>query len=52
VMVVLRPCQAKLSGLRCLTIIGTEGKLPRLSSTLPCVTNIADPNGGMQLYER
>jgi hypothetical protein len=25
VMVVLRPCEAKLSGLRCLTIIGTEG---------------------------
>jgi rare lipoprotein A len=24
-MVVLRPCEAKLSGLRCLTIIGTEG---------------------------
>lgn len=26
-MVVLRPCEAKLSGLRCLTIIGTEGSL-------------------------
>src|SRR5450756_1663992 len=25
VMVVLRPCEAKLLGLRCLTIIGTEG---------------------------
>jgi DNA (cytosine-5)-methyltransferase 1 len=25
-MVVLRPCEAKLSGLRCLTIIGTEGQ--------------------------
>src|SRR5665811_2624403 len=25
VMVVLRPCEAKLSGLRCLTIIDTEG---------------------------
>src|ERR1019366_5178035 len=25
VMVVLRPCEAKLSGLRCLTFIGTEG---------------------------
>src|ERR1019366_8814721 len=27
VMVVLRPCEAKLSGLRCLTIIGTEGNV-------------------------
>src|SRR5665811_1819761 len=27
VMVVLRPCEAKLSGLRCLTIIGTEGNI-------------------------
>jgi hypothetical protein len=29
-MVVLRPCEAKLSGLRCLTIIGTEGALADL----------------------
>src|ERR1019366_5819022 len=30
VMVVLRPCEAKLSGLRCLTIIGTEGHVGKV----------------------
>src|SRR5664280_1325410 len=37
VMVVLRPCEAKLSGLRCLTIIGTEGIEPRSTCRLASI---------------
>jgi hypothetical protein len=45
VMVVLRPCEAKLSGLRCLTIIGTEGNVSEIDHEVrAALTELGKPD--------